>query len=59
MVRRQTISFDNDVDDGIDQYRRHTPSGKPVPSFSRAVNDLLREALRNRGLIYEGHKAEG
>jgi hypothetical protein len=51
MVRRQSISFDDDVDQGIDAYRRATPVGTPVPSFSKAVNDLLRERLKERKLI--------
>lgn len=47
---RQSISFEDDVYKGVDQYRRLTPEGTPVPSFTKAVNDLLRERLKERHL---------
>ena len=50
-LRRQSISFDKDVDEGVDKYRRATPMCTPVPSFSKAVNDLLREKLRENAKI--------
>jgi len=41
MVVRRSVSFDDDVLKAIDDYRR---SQNRIPSFSKAVNTLIRKA---------------
>ena len=45
MVQRQSVSFEDEVYENIDKYRRATPYGEPIPSFTKAVNILLKLGL--------------
>lgn len=42
MVVRRTIAFDDDVNSAIENYRANQ---RPIPSFTDAVNELLRECM--------------
>ena len=43
---RKSITFNKDVEDAVEDYRR---KAKPIPTFTKAVNDLLKKALKVGG----------
>jgi hypothetical protein len=45
---RQTITLEEDVYKGVTRYRS---THAPIPSFTKAVNDLLRQTLKERKFI--------
>jgi len=53
MVRRRSITLDEDVDAGILKYRGASLTKEPYEDLNntRAINELLREILTQKGYI--------
>lgn len=50
---RKSVTFDDDIEDAIQIYRKNFDP-RVIPSFTKAVNDLLRQTLKGTAVKSRG-----